>query len=175
MEHPPACEDCGKGKVTTVIRPFEACFRECTYMIEDAEYQECDSCGHGFFTKHQLDTLQKKAAAAARKAQGLLTPQEIKAFRIQQGLTQQELEAILEVSAKTVVRWEKGTVFQSAASNKFLQVLIDNPDLVDQLRPSRSSEQLVAKPTRRNLPALEDEAQPTKIVLSGRHELATAA
>ncbi|OFW62107.1 MAG: hypothetical protein A2133_05380 [Actinobacteria bacterium RBG_16_64_13] len=161
--------------MTSVTGPFEATFREGDYAIADAEYQKCDSCGRVYFTKEQLDCLQKKAAAAARAAQGLLTPQEIKAFRCQYELTQTDLESMLGVSAKSVVRWEKGTVFQNAALDKFLRVLIDNPDLVEELRPSRSKEHPVAKPARKVLPALEHERPPAKVTLGERRELAAAA
>lgn len=169
-----ACDDCGKGKVGTVVEPFSACFREGTYLIEDAEYQKCDSCGRAFFTKQQMDSLQKKAAAAARRAQGLLTPQEIKGFRSLYGLSQAALEAILGVSPKSVIRWEKGTVFQNPAVDKFIRVLMDNPELVEQLRPPRRGERAVPKPTRKTPPAVEQR----KILTSapvGCSELALAA
>ena len=51
----------------------------------------------------------------------------LRAIREGYGLTQDALEQLLRVGPKTVVRWERGTVCQSAAVDTLLAVLRDEP------------------------------------------------
>ena len=64
---------------------------------------------------------------------GLLTGGEITDFRKTLGLTQAQLEKTLGVPAKTVARWEIGTVLQSCAADRFVRVLMAHPELVAEL------------------------------------------
>ncbi|MBL0171910.1 MAG: helix-turn-helix domain-containing protein [Gemmatimonadaceae bacterium] len=73
----------------------------------------------------------------ARADHGLLTPQELRDIRGQHDLTQQQLEQLLNVGPKTVVRWEKGTVVQNAATVTLLRLLRDVPAVYRHLRRTR--------------------------------------
>jgi transcriptional regulator with XRE-family HTH domain len=53
----------------------------------------------------------------------LLRPTEIKALRETLELSQAEFEKLLGVGMKTVVRWEKGTVFQNQATDALLRAI----------------------------------------------------
>ena len=66
----------------------------------------------------------------AREERGLLTPEEIRRLRTDLGLRQQDLEGILGVGPKTVTRWEKGTVFQSAVADKFMRQIWTHPEIL---------------------------------------------
>ena len=44
------------------------------------------------------------------------------------GLTQQSFEQLLGVGPKTVVRWERGTVFQNRATDSLLRVIRAFPE-----------------------------------------------
>jgi len=68
-----------------------------------------------------------------RAARGLLTPDEIRDLRRSLGVAQAALERLLGVGPKTVVRWEKGTVFQSATADRLMRLLIAKPELVSLL------------------------------------------
>jgi putative zinc finger/helix-turn-helix YgiT family protein len=93
----------------------------------------CDSCGEVFFAPGQSDALQRAASDVARAEMGLVTGAEIARFRASRGLTQAQLEAALDVPAKTVARWEIGSVLQSRAADRFLRVLRAHPELVGEL------------------------------------------
>jgi len=65
-----------------------------------------------------------------RAHEGLLSPQEIRAIRERLGYTQAQLEQVLAVGPKTVVRWEKGTVRQSRLADRFLRTLAAYPHAI---------------------------------------------
>ncbi len=91
------------------------------------EFMECSACGDQHYTYEQAMASSRARAGALRQHAGLLTPTQIRAFREAQGLSQAELEALLQTGAKTVVRWEKGTVCQSRAADQLLRLLMLNP------------------------------------------------
>lgn len=75
-----------------------------------------------------------------------LGPEVTRALRaVLGGLSQTPLEHLLGVGAKTVVRWQKGTVFQSATADRLVRLLRAMPEpagvvLNRALTPSRQSE-----------------------------------
>lgn len=86
-------------------------------------FAACASCGEVYFAPGEADAAARTAATIVREREGLLTSDEIIALRSTLGLTQVELERVLGVGPKTVVRWERGTVFQSRAVDTLLRVL----------------------------------------------------
>lgn len=108
-----------------------------TVTVSD-EYDRCDACGEGFYAPGQMDRLQQRAAAAIRTEDGLLTPAEIRAIRQELGLSQSGLEQLLGVGAKTVVRWERGTVVPNRATDNLLRIIQAVPGVPEFLR-SRSA------------------------------------
>lgn len=97
------------------------------------EFMECSSCGERFFLPDQMDAIQRAAAAKIREEEGLLPPDEIKALREELGLSQSEFERLIGAGPKTVVRWEKGTVFQSRTADTLLRVLRRHPEVAREL------------------------------------------
>lgn len=89
----------------------------------DDDYVRCSSCDEDFYMAGQLEELQRRASDQIREAEGLLTPGEIVALRKDLGLSQTALEELLGVGPKTVIRWEKGTVFQSRAADRLLRLV----------------------------------------------------
>ena len=115
------CAVCGADAVTTAERRrVQVGSREA--MVLD-EFYRCTSCGEEFYEPGQLDTVMRRASAAIRRDLELLQPEEIRAIRSSLGLSQADFERLLGVGKKTVVRWEKGTVFQSQATDTLLRVL----------------------------------------------------
>ncbi|KRK87762.1 helix-turn-helix domain-containing protein [Lentilactobacillus sunkii] len=57
----------------------------------------------------------------------------IKLFRDQHHLTQQRLAVELGVSVRTVQSWEIGRSNPNGSAKRLLQVLMDNPELLDHL------------------------------------------
>jgi HTH-type transcriptional regulator / antitoxin MqsA len=93
----------------------------------------CGACGERFYAHQQALASDRARAGALRRHEGLLPPDEIRAIRGRYGLTQDALERLIRVGPKTVVRWERGTVCQSAAVDTLLGILRDEPAAVARL------------------------------------------
>lgn len=104
------------------------------------EFLQCQGeCGEIYFGPGESDEVSRQATAIVRADDGLLTPQEIREIRRHYGLTQQQLEQLLKVGPKTVVRWENGTVAQNAATDMLLRLLRDVPAVYRYLRRVRET------------------------------------
>jgi HTH-type transcriptional regulator/antitoxin MqsA len=77
-----------------------------------------------------MDATLRRASEAIRREEGLLMPDEIRGIRHHLGLTQEAFEKLLGVGPKTVVRWEKGTVFQNRSTDSLLRVVRAEPGAV---------------------------------------------
>lgn len=97
----------------------------------------CEQCGEVFFSPADMDALQQRASDEIRARERLLSPEAIRAVRNSLGLTQSQFEALLNVGAKTVVRWERGTVFQNPATDTLIRVIRDVPAAVHYLAQQR--------------------------------------
>jgi putative transcriptional regulator len=62
-----------------------------------------------------------------------ITADTIKNFRLKHQLTQQRLAIELGVSVRTIQSWEIGRSNPNGSAKRLLQVLIDNPQLLDHL------------------------------------------
>lgn len=102
-------------------------------------FAQCQRCGEVYTALGEGDAIYRAACDVVREREGLLTPAEIVELREQLALTQAQLEAILRVGPKTVVRWERGTVFQSKAADTLLRTLRDVPEARTYLIPSAVS------------------------------------
>ncbi|HEV7590596.1 MAG TPA: type II TA system antitoxin MqsA family protein [Longimicrobium sp.] len=103
----------------------------------DDEFYRCAKCGETFTVGAMGDETLRRAAAAVRREDGLLTPQEIRELRAIYGLSQANLEKLINSGEKTVVRWERGTVAQNATADTLLRVLRDHPEVVAKLAEQR--------------------------------------
>ena len=88
-------------------------------------FYRCDSCREDLYTPEQMEAVQLLASDKIRDEEGLLRSSEIRSIRTRLGLSQHHLEQLLGVGPKTVVRWEKGTVFQNGATDSLLRVIAD--------------------------------------------------
>ena len=125
------CPQCGARWLLPARQSREVVADDGVRLTYADELTACLSCGERYY-KHQQSLASSRARAAVlRKHAGLLTPDEIRAFRERHRLTQAQLEALLGTGPKTVVRWEKGTVCQSRAADRLLRLLIVNPKNVE--------------------------------------------
>lgn len=97
------------------------------------EFFRCATCGEEVYLPGQMDATLHRASAKIRVEEGLLLPEEIRSIRESLGLTQSALEELLGVGPKTVVRWEKGTVFQNGATDSLLRTIRDVPRAAEYL------------------------------------------
>ncbi|MCC6649884.1 MAG: type II toxin-antitoxin system MqsA family antitoxin [Candidatus Eisenbacteria bacterium] len=96
----------------------------------DVSFSRCGSCGEEFVTPEQMRANQLAAAARVRAERGIIAPDRIRSIRARYGLTQADLERMLELGEKTIVRWERGTVLPGAAANTLLLLLESQSDIV---------------------------------------------
>jgi HTH-type transcriptional regulator/antitoxin MqsA len=127
-----ACPAC-RGPVTKIRAPREIRIGRRSVIVED-EFQRCQRCGNEFYQPEQMRATQIRAAEQIRTRLGLISPHRIRVLRSKLQLTQRQLEQALGVGPKTVVRWERGTVFPSMTSNKLLCLLEECPQTLSLLR-----------------------------------------
>ena len=138
--HPKTCPQCGSA-IKSSRRALQVPFRGRDVEVPDVVHGECTGCGEAYLGIDEMEQIQRAAASQMRQSQGLLQPDEIKALRASLGLSQTALERLLGVGAKTVVRWEKGTVFQSATADRLMRLLRVMPEIAGVL----SSEELCGR------------------------------
>jgi putative zinc finger/helix-turn-helix YgiT family protein len=132
-----SCSECGGAVTERTARVVHQIGRR-EIAIEDDRHLYCAACGSVSYRGALLDESQRKIAAALRKEDGLLTPDELRAIRLKYGLTQAEMEKILTIGPKTWVRWERGKVVQSRAADQIIRLIASNPDVLRQLMNSSS-------------------------------------
>ena len=122
------CYLCGQeARLTRESREVQVGARA---AVIDDEFMKCSGCGEIYYLPGGMEATQRKAAEQIRRQEGLLMPDAIRSLRESLGLTQTQLEQVLNVGPKTVVRWEKGTVFQSGAVNTLLLALSRAPQFL---------------------------------------------
>lgn len=131
--YPSRCPECG-GDITESLQPLEVPLRGQSVTVVGVPHGLCGGCGETYLGIDEMEQAQRAAVDQARQAQGLLRPDEIRSLRVALGnISQARLEHLLGVGAKTVVRWEKGTVFQSATADRLMRLLRAMPELADVL------------------------------------------
>lgn len=98
-----------------------------------AEGFRCDNCGEVYYTPDQMDAAMRSASDAIRSQEDLLAGSKIRAIRQKFSLTQAQLEQLLNTGPKTVVRWERGTVFQNRTTDSLLRCLDTVPGVFEYL------------------------------------------
>jgi HTH-type transcriptional regulator / antitoxin MqsA len=92
------------------------------------DLQRCSSCGETYFGPEDIDAVHRAAADVVRANEGLLSPEEIRELRASLQLSQAAFERLIGAGAKTVVRWERGTIFQSKVTDTLMRVLRAVPE-----------------------------------------------
>jgi HTH-type transcriptional regulator/antitoxin MqsA len=127
--------------------PFE--LRGMVMEVRGVEHGRCAGCGETYLDLDAAETVQREAVRQLRQARGLMTPDEIRALRATLCVSQAELERLLGTGPKTVVRWEKGTVFQSATADRLMRLLAAKPELVALLRQQQRATTAEPRPRRK--------------------------
>ena len=126
------CSMCG-GSTSEVKEAKKAKYRDEIVEVV-TELFRCDSCKEGFVTPKQMQLHVRAVKNEVRKKYGLLAPERIAAIRKKLGLTQSELEGVLDAGSKVVVRWESGKVIQSGGHDNMLRLLDQDPSILKSLR-----------------------------------------
>ncbi len=110
----------GEMQMATVINEIEFRGERVSYQIESLV---CRECGVTRSTVEQTADAQMAIADVYRSKVGLLTGEEIKHYRVQLNLSQQQLADKAQCAKMSVLRWENGVV-QKAASDKALRDIL---------------------------------------------------
>ena len=135
--YPKKCGECG-GAVSVSSAPIPFELRGETITVPDIEHGTCEKCGEVLLDPGAMDQLQREAIRQLKQAKGLLTSEEVRALRRSLGLSQSAFERLLGTGPKTVIRWEKGTVFQSATADRLMRLIRARPELVEVLQNGNS-------------------------------------
>jgi putative zinc finger/helix-turn-helix YgiT family protein len=130
---PKKCAECG-GAVVSSNDPLSFEVRGESVLVGGIEHGACEQCAEVYLSLDAAEQLQIAALGKAKAARGLLSPSEIRELRQSLSLSQAAFEDLLGVGAKTVVRWEKGTVFQSATADRLMRLLRYMPALSEVLK-----------------------------------------
>jgi HTH-type transcriptional regulator / antitoxin MqsA len=126
------CVVCG-GTASNVFEATEGRYRDEVVAVE-GEFFRCSNCEEEFFTPEQAKAHTRAVKNEIRKKYGLLPPEKIVDIRKQLRLTQEQLEELLGVGSKTVVRWESGKVIHTTGHDNMLRLLERDPGLMEDLR-----------------------------------------
>lgn len=119
------CPECNKGTLIERRGEYETSYvdrngQSHALRIANMVWLECDTCGEALLDDHAMSMIDD----ARRKALGLLTPQEIRAFRLRLQKTQAAMSEFLGIGEKTYCRWESGSYIQSEGFDRYLRLLI---------------------------------------------------
>jgi HTH-type transcriptional regulator/antitoxin MqsA len=164
-----ACPICSKGRLHATTGRYEIELvnrsgENRTLVLPDLLREECDTCGEGFLD----DTATRQLEAARRRAQGLLSPSEIRELRRGLNRTQIEMSRLLGIGEKTYCRWESGLYVQSIAFDNYLRLITELPEavrLLDQIQNEgtelarQAPETQPVFPSLRNVSSFQESAQ----------------
>ena len=108
-----ACFECESGKLIPADIRLTGTRNNESFTVELQGYR-CDSCGHETIDSDQSAHFTQLLSDAYREAHGLLLSAEIKAHRLQLGLSQQAFADYLGVGVASVKRWEAGQIQEKA-------------------------------------------------------------
>lgn len=121
------CPECNKNDLIEKTGLYETTYvssggKTEGLKVPDVTWLECTNCGEQILDDRAMATIE----SARLKAQGLLSPQEIRAFRLQLGKTQKAMSELLGIGEKTYCRWESGSYVQSEAFDRYIRLLLAN-------------------------------------------------
>lgn len=120
-----ARHSCG-GLFHLVSEPADIAIRGTAVRVPQDMFR-CDGCGAERLSLEQLDAARERAAEKLREQESIMAPAEIRALREGFELSQAELERVLGLGPKTVVRWENGKVMPNQATSQLLLLIQRDP------------------------------------------------
>ncbi len=127
MKHCPICSKELKIKTNeSIIVKYKTSNGVKDILVKNISFSYCPHCGEFFYNKKETENYEiqlEKALEATRKCEGLLTAHEIKNIRKKYGLTQVQLEKLLDIGPKNVAKWETYRSNQSKNIDKILRIM----------------------------------------------------
>jgi len=126
----PVCEE-GQLHESTFADDFK--HGDSTVHVEELECFQCESCGADPVFKDQIRRNHLRVADAKRISDGLLSGEEIKAFRAALGLSQSDAALLFGGGTNAFSKYERGDVIQSKSMDKLLRLASKYPLIVHEL------------------------------------------
>lgn len=139
--HARTCALCG-GNLQASKDPVSVEVRGETVRVAGVAHVRCEQCGEVYLGPAGIRSVQREAARQVRVTRGLLQPEEIAAIRETLRMSKARFERLLRVGERTVIRWEKGTVFQSATADLLMRLIRDVPAVLPALQGTRAQFQV---------------------------------
>jgi len=135
-----SCPECKKGLLVKKSGTFETVYTDKSMQthplsVEGISWAQCNACGE-ISLDHDAMT---KIETARRRALGLLAPGDLSQLRVQLGRTQVEMSELLGIGEKTYCRWERGSYVQSEGFDRYIRLLLVEPENVHLLERIASS------------------------------------
>jgi len=122
------CEDCGRFVETDIQQRCETLRVKGIDITLDVDSCVCKSCGKPVFSPDVDDNSMKQFYREYRRITGLLQPEEIHAIRDQYGMSQESFARVLGMGAKTISRYENGSL-QDEAQNNLILLMRDRKNM----------------------------------------------
>lgn len=128
------CTLCGQGTLqpATVVDTFNHAGKP--LQVADIEVSRCSHCGEELVTAQQYRKNQLRVADAKRRADGLLTSEEIRTIRKRHHISQAEASQWFGGGANAFSKYERGEVLQSMAMDTLLRLVDTVPGALDFIR-----------------------------------------
>lgn len=127
------CPFCEKTTSATVVEAVVDHVIKGVEVAVNAKLIHCGECGNEFNSPELGQDIAALALEAYRKKAGLLTPEQIRAFRATFDLTQQELARVLGWGITTLSRYENGAL-QDEAHDRALRLIMRPEALLTELK-----------------------------------------
>nr|WP_312962956.1 type II toxin-antitoxin system MqsA family antitoxin [Stenotrophomonas indicatrix] len=122
------CPYCESGELHSFTDTENITHGGKTLRVANAQFSRCDHCGEEMATPEQLKANQSLFADAKRRADGLMTSEEIRAWRKALRWSQAEAVALLGGGANAFSKYERGEVVQSRQMDLLMRVIALSPE-----------------------------------------------
>ena len=139
-----SCVACGGARAGERVAPVTHKVGQRSVVVKEDRHLYCPDCETVSYRGALLAENQEAIARQVRLDEGLLTPDELRVIRLKYGLTQADMEALLQIGPKTWVRWERGRVVQSQTADQLIRLIARKPDVLRDLMTLRNVSSPVA-------------------------------
>jgi HTH-type transcriptional regulator / antitoxin MqsA len=138
-----SCPMCTTGKLIFLQNTDEIQYKNQTLIVE-VEYASYDQCAEEMILPEQIKRNDCRVRDAWRKADGLLTGEEIVELRYYLGITQQQASKIFGGGLNAFSKYERGEVIQSEAMDKLMRIAREKESAFRWLKNYANSENKIA-------------------------------
>lgn len=126
------CPSCGAASTSSRIEDEKFQYGEgptAETLTARVTVYECSACADEFLGGDAEDARHE----AVCRYLGVFTPEQIRTLRARYGLSRAEFSRITKLGEATLARWERGSLIQNSAHDRFLY-LLSFPENLDRLR-----------------------------------------